>query len=73
MSGWLHWWEFRKRAHCPHLPLRAIHGDETWYTPGFRRLECRRCGRFLDGPVSLADPQLRAGLIHDMDHQGVPA
>lgn len=44
---------FRKR-HCPHSNLRAIHGDEVNYTPGYRRLECRDCRALLDGPVVLA-------------------
>lgn len=49
------WWEFRRRANCPHARLRGIYGDEiTFATPRFNRLQCLDCGRYLDGPVSLA-------------------
>lgn len=47
------WWEFRKRAACPHSNLRGIHGDEI-IAAGFKRLHCLDCGRLLDGPVMLA-------------------
>jgi len=38
---------------CPHPKLEGIYGDAINYAGG-RRLWCRRCGRVLDGPVSLA-------------------
>ena len=39
---------------CPHLNVRGIYGDEINQTPGFRRLQCVDCGRYLDGPVSIS-------------------
>lgn len=47
-------WRIKARWHCPHERKRGIFGDEINYAPGFRRLACLDCGRFLDGPVSLA-------------------
>lgn len=47
--------ERRKRKHCPHSRLRGFYGDKANHTPGFRHLECLDCGRFLDGPVALAE------------------
>ncbi len=47
------WWQFRKRAACPHSNLRGIYGDEI-IAAGFKRLWCADCGALLDGPVSLA-------------------
>jgi hypothetical protein len=44
---------------CPHSNLRGIYGDEINYTPKGSRLHCLDCGRFLDGPVKLAN--LREG------------
>lgn len=43
-----------RNSHCPHSNLRGIYGDEINHTPGYRRLQCNDCGRFLDGPVHLA-------------------
>lgn len=51
----------RDRKRCPHSNLRGIYGDEINHTPRFSRLQCRDCGRFLDGPVMLAT--LRAGEV----------
>lgn len=45
---------WRERRHCPHSDVRGIYGDEIIHTPGFRRMECRDCGRLLDGPVGIA-------------------
>ncbi|WPH57635.1 hypothetical protein [Mycobacterium phage WXIN] len=45
------WWQFSRRAHCPHLLVRRIYGDEINHTPGFRRDECQLCGRLLDDEV----------------------
>lgn len=45
---------WRQRRHCPHSNLRGIYGDEINHTAGFRRLQCRDCGRLIDGPVHLA-------------------
>jgi hypothetical protein len=42
------WWR------CPHSNLRGVYGDEINQTPGGRRLQCRDCQVFLDGPVALA-------------------
>ena len=43
------------RNRCPHSNLRPIYGDEIIFaTPKFSRLQCRNCGKYLDGPVSLA-------------------
>lgn len=55
----IRWWQFKKRAACPHSNLRGIYGDEI-ITARFKRLWCADCGRLLDGPVSLAscrDPE----------------
>lgn len=49
----------RDRNRCPHSNLRGIYGDEINRTPRFSRLQCRDCGRLLDGPVMLA--VVRAG------------
>lgn len=44
-----------QRRRCPHVDVRAIYGDEIIFgTPKWNRLQCRDCGRFLDGPVSIA-------------------
>ena len=43
---------------CPHSDLRPIYGDQINHVGGYR-LKCRRCSRFLDGPVELA--KARAG------------
>lgn len=51
MKWWRNW---RKRVHCPHRHLRGIYGDDVNRVGGYR-LFCVDCGRFLDGPVSLAD------------------
>lgn len=45
----------RERKHCPHSRLRGIYGDEINRTPGYRRLQCLDCERYLDGPVRLTD------------------
>ncbi len=45
----------RQRRHCPHSDVRGIYGDEINHTPGGRRLQCRDCGRLLDGPPGIAD------------------
>lgn len=37
---------------CLHLNKRGIYGDEIIFaTPGFKRLQCVDCGKFLDGHV----------------------
>ena len=38
---------------CPHVNLEGIYGDEILRVGGYR-LRCDDCGRYLDGPVSLA-------------------
>lgn len=43
----------RLRRHCPHSDLIGIYGDLVNAVGGWR-LRCRDCGRYLDGPVSLA-------------------
>lgn len=54
-SDALRWWQHRAINACPHSDLRPIYGDEIIRrTPNWNRLQCRRCGRFLDGPVALA-------------------
>jgi len=53
----IRWWEFLKRAACPHSRLRGIYGDEIILS-GYRRLWCLDCGRLLDGPVRLAESRL---------------
>lgn len=60
MTEQLRWWQWRKRAHCPHADLQGIYGDQI-FMAGFRRLHCRRCGRLLDGPVALAEEKLQPG------------
>ena len=45
--------KWRERRVCPHSDLRGIYGDEINHRGGYR-LECRDCGRLLDGPVMLA-------------------
>lgn len=48
------WWKRR----CAHSDIRPIHGDEVIFaTPKYSRLQCRTCGRYLDGPVKLAVPR----------------
>lgn len=49
----IRWWQFRKRAACPHSKLRPIHGDEI-VAAGYKRLDCLDCRRLLDGPVVIA-------------------
>lgn len=49
----LRWWQLRARRACPHRDLEGIYGDEITLV-GYYRLRCHRCGRWLDGPVSLA-------------------
>ena len=44
----------RSWRRCPHVKIRGIYGDEINFTPGYRRLQCVKCGRLLNGPVSLA-------------------
>lgn len=39
---------------CPHMAIRAIHGDEINHLGGYR-LACLDCGRLLDGPEDLAN------------------
>jgi hypothetical protein len=39
---------------CPHQCLRGVYGDEVNQYAGGYRLQCRDCGKYLDGPVSLA-------------------
>lgn len=58
---------WRERRHCAHSRLRGIYGDEINHTPGYRRLQCRDCGRLLDGPVMLA--LVRAGEEELRAHQ----
>jgi len=49
------WWRnWLKRRHCPHRHLRGIYGDDVNRVGGYR-LFCVDCGRFLDGPASLAE------------------
>lgn len=48
MSRFRDWW------HCPHSDLSPIYGDEIIHV-GWFRLQCRQCGRFLNGPVRLAE------------------
>ena len=38
---------------CPHVNLQGIYGDDIHCVGGYR-LYCDDCGRYLDGPVSLA-------------------
>lgn len=47
-----------QQRHCAHVKVRGIYGDEINITGGYR-VQCRECGAFLDGPVSIAvDRQL---------------
>lgn len=57
----IRWWQFRKRAACPHSRLRGIYGDEI-IAAGWKRLSCLDCGRLLDGPVALAGMRYRETL-----------
>jgi hypothetical protein len=43
----------------------GIYGDAVIFaSPRFSRLQCLDCGRFLDGPVSLAtDHRINAGIF----------
>lgn len=50
--NWIDRW-FNRR-HCPHVDVRGIYGDEINHTPGNFRMQCRGCGRYLDGPVSIS-------------------
>lgn len=50
------WFGKTARRRCPHLDLRGIFGDEIIQV-GYWRLQCRDCGQFLDGPVTLAAPK----------------
>lgn len=50
----LPWWAFTRRAACPHVEIQSISGDQANYTPRFSRMRCRRCRRYLDGPVQIA-------------------
>lgn len=43
----------RQQQRCPHEVIRGVYGDEIKRCGGFRLL-CVVCGRYLDGPVSLA-------------------
>lgn len=45
---------FRLVNRCPHSNLTGIYGDMVNQVGGWR-LRCRDCGRYLDGPVSLAE------------------
>lgn len=38
---------------CPHVNLQGVYGDDIHCVGGYR-LYCDDCGRYLDGPVSLA-------------------
>lgn len=42
-----------KHLRCPHSNLRGIYGDEINMVGGLR-LQCRDCGSYLNGPVTLA-------------------
>ena len=46
------WWLGRSR--CPHSNLTGIYGDAINHCGGYR-LRCDDCGRFIDGPVALAE------------------
>lgn len=48
------WFGRRARRRCPHVRLRGLYGDHILWSGGWR-LDCMDCGRFLDGPVTLAD------------------
>jgi hypothetical protein len=52
MNGW--WSRRSARRHCPHSDLIGIYGDLVNAVGGWR-LRCADCGRYLDGPVSLAN------------------
>lgn len=46
-------WRKRNRG-CLHGDLRGIYGDEINAVGGYR-LQCRDCGKLVDGPVELAE------------------
>ena len=49
------WLDRRRRLrHCAHSSLAPIYGDAINHCGGWR-LQCRDCGRFVDGPVQLAE------------------
>ena len=52
MEGRPYRWLQKRR--CPHSNLSPIYGDEINHVGGWR-LFCRDCGRYIDGPVSLAE------------------
>jgi hypothetical protein len=56
----------RRRAHCPHMHLRGIFGEQIRVVGGWR-LECLDCGQYLEGPVSLASEGL--DLVNSIDNQ----
>jgi len=43
----------------------GIYGDEINRTPHFHRLLCCDCGRYLDGPVKLADMRLAEWMLEE--------
>ena len=45
---------FLSNKHCAHSNLRPIYGDEVNANGGWR-LGCNDCGRYIAGPVSLAE------------------
>lgn len=47
------WFGQHARRRCPHETLEGIFGDEIRHI-GWWRLYCHDCGRFLDGPVGIA-------------------
>lgn len=49
----IRWWQWRKRARCPHVHVVGIYGDAI-IASGWFRIRCLDCGRLLDGPVSIA-------------------
>lgn len=57
--------ERRRRRDCPHSRLMGIYGDEINRTPHFHRLLCCDCGRYLDGPVKLADMRLAEWMLEE--------
>lgn len=62
------WWQFRKRSRCPHVHLRGIYGDEVIFaTPGWNRIQCLECGKFLDGPVHIAADRVALGMEKEND------
>jgi len=44
-----------KWCRCPHANIRGVYGDEIIFAANWRRLQCIDCGRYLDGPLSLAN------------------